>query len=157
MNSAWACAALFTAALCTDLQERVIPNTLTLSAALGGLAFHTLQSGAPGALWSVQGALTGLACLFIPFVLGGVGGGDVKLLVATGTWVGAYALFSIFLYGAMAGGTMALVPYVKHQKERRCGNKPAGPWTRPSATMPYSLAMAAGYAAYLLMGKVPLG
>ncbi|SCY61914.1 A24 family peptidase [Desulfoluna spongiiphila] len=150
MNSAWACAALFTAALCTDLQERVIPNTLTLSAALGGLAFHTLLSGVPGALWSVQGGLTGLACLFIPFVLGGVGGGDVKLLAATGTWVGAHALFSVFLYGAMAGGAMALVPYLRHRRSRRHGETSA-------VTMPYSLAMATGYAAYLLMGKVPLG
>ena len=160
MDSAWACATLFTAALCTDLQERVIPNTLTLSAAVGGFAFHSLLSGMPGALWSIQGTLAGLACLMLPFMRGGVGGGDVKLLAAAGAWVGAHALFSIFLYGAMAGGGVAFVLCFAHRREKRHSSAPlAEPrgMSRPAVTMPYSLAMAAGYAAYLLFGKVPLG
>jgi len=154
MNIAWACATLLTAALCTDLQGRVIPNTLTLSAAMGGVVYHTFLSGMQGALWSFQGTLAGLACLIIPFMLGGMGGGDVKLLAAVGAWVGAHALFSIFLYCAVAGGAMALVPYLKHRREKRRGNRPSGP---SAVTMPYSLAMTAGYAAYLFIGKAPLG
>lgn len=46
--------------------------------------------------------------LIIPFVLGGMGGGDVKLLAALGSWLGFPAVLKVFFYGAATGAVIAL-------------------------------------------------
>ena len=74
----------------TDLRTRRIPNVLTFGAAIAGLVAHIALDGASGALTAAGGWLTGLL-IFLPFfALGGMGGGDVKLLAALGAWFGAY-------------------------------------------------------------------
>lgn len=97
------------AACVTDLRTRRIPNVITFSAAAAGLLFQIWNDGASGALLAGGGWLTGLA-IFLPFfALGGMGGGDVKLLAALGTWLGAYETLYLALYSAVAGGALALV------------------------------------------------
>lgn len=74
-------------ALATDIGMRKIPNVVTL----GGLGFALLVRAMPGAPHLIEGLLgAGLALvLFVPFfALGGIGGGDVKLLIATGAFLG---------------------------------------------------------------------
>ncbi len=102
-----ALAALLGAAVFTDLRERRIPNRLTVSGILVGLIIATvIEGGLP--LGAMAGA--GLALLVaLPFVaLGGFGGGDAKLLMAVGVFVGPAGLLSVALYGALAGGLLAL-------------------------------------------------
>src|SRR5262249_42665906 len=54
------------------------------------------------------GAVLGLA-LFLPiFMLGGMGGGDVKLMAALGSLVGPMGVLGIALAAALAGGVLAL-------------------------------------------------
>jgi prepilin peptidase CpaA len=92
-----------------DLRSRRIPNVLTFGAAIAGLVVHTAVEGASGALTAGGGWLTGLI-LFLPFfALGGMGGGDVKLLAALGAWLGAYDTLYLALYSGVAGGALALV------------------------------------------------
>ena len=96
-------------ACATDLRTRRIPNTLTFGAAIAGLLAHTALDGASGALHAGAGWLTGLA-IFLPFfLLGGMGGGDVKLLAALGAWLGAYETLYLALYSGVAGGALAVV------------------------------------------------
>jgi prepilin peptidase CpaA len=93
----------------TDLRTRRIPNVLTLGAAIAGLVAHVVLDGASGALTAGGGWLTGLL-IFLPFfALGGMGGGDVKLLAALGAWLGAYETLYLALYSAAAGGALAVV------------------------------------------------
>ena len=56
---------------------------------------------------SAGGWLLGIALFFPFFALGGLGGGDVKLLGALGAWLGPTAVFHVGLYSAIAGGVMA--------------------------------------------------
>ena len=92
----------------TDLRSARIPNVLTLGAALAGLGAHIALEGASGALTSGGGWLTGLI-VFLPFfALGGMGGGDVKLLAALGAWLGAYDTLYLALYSGVAGGVLAI-------------------------------------------------
>ena len=64
--------------------------------------------GLPGIGQAVAGCLVGCG-LFLPFfVLGGMGAGDVKLLAALGAWLGPSTIVFVALYGAVAGGVMAV-------------------------------------------------
>lgn len=100
---------LLVTALVFDLRTRRIPNGLTLSAAAGGIFYHTLTGGLSGTLFSLQGLAVGLALLSIPFILGGLGGGDVKLLGAVGALKGTGFIVTAVLCTAVWGGLVALV------------------------------------------------
>lgn len=92
-----------------DYRTRRIPNLLTLPALLIGLVLNTICSGMGGLEESLLGLLAGGLLLIIPFMLGGMGAGDVKLLAAIGALNGPYFALFTFIYGAIAGGVMALL------------------------------------------------
>jgi prepilin peptidase CpaA len=99
---------LFSAAI-FDLTRRKIPNFITLPAIGWGLITSALAGGLKGFFFSAGGLLLGLGILLIPFALGGIGGGDVKLLGAVGALQGAHFLFRAALAGALCGGALALL------------------------------------------------
>jgi prepilin peptidase CpaA len=92
----------------TDIRSRRVPNILTFGAAVVAVLFHTLDGQAGGFFQSVEGWFVGAAVFFIPFALGGLGGGDVKLLAALGAWVGPVDAVWTALYAGVAGGVLAL-------------------------------------------------
>lgn len=96
-------------ACATDVTHRRIPNTLTLTGAVGALIFFLVTAGSHGLAWAAGGWVVGLA-MFLPFfLLGGLGGGDVKLVAALGAWLGPLNAVWLALYVALAGGPMAVV------------------------------------------------
>ena len=100
--------ALGIAASAIDWTTRRIPNALTFGAAAAGLAFAAATGGMHALLLSVAGLAVGLV-LFLPlFALRAMGGGDVKLLAAFGAWLGPALVFWVAVYGAIAGGLLAL-------------------------------------------------
>lgn len=112
-----AAVATFTAASAVfDLRFQRIPNYITLPAALGGLAFHLVADGLlPGGagwwhgLWyPVAGFVLGFALLFVPWLLGGGGMGDVKLLGALGAWLGPILILPVFGISAGCALVMAM-------------------------------------------------
>ena len=93
----------------TDLTSRRVPNTLTLSGAAGAFVFFLATTGWHGLAWSAGGWAVGLV-MFLPlFLLGGLGGGDIKLVAALGAWVGPSSAAWLALYAAVAGGPLAVV------------------------------------------------
>jgi prepilin peptidase CpaA len=94
-----------------DLKYRKIPNWLTLTTLGFGLTGHAL-SGLWSGLDALGGCLTGLALLVIPFATGGIGGGDVKLLMALGALLGVHRVFWVFIYAGIAGGIFSLLALV---------------------------------------------
>ena len=101
-------------ACATDLAYRRVPNVLTAPALVAGLLAHGVWSGGLGLPGALLGAAVGLAVFFPIFALGGMGGGDVKLMAALGSWVGAGAIGWTALYAAVAGGVLALVVGAAH-------------------------------------------
>ena len=96
------------AASVCDLRNRRIPNTLTIGAAATAVAMHVLLSGWSGLFSALSGWAIGIV-LFAPlYALGGMGAGDVKLLAAIGAWLGPVGALWTALYGAIAGGVLAL-------------------------------------------------
>jgi prepilin peptidase CpaA len=94
-----------------DLKERRIPNWLVLIATLGGLLLHSI-SGTSELLDSLSGFGVGIALLFIPFALGLLGAGDVKLVGAVGAVLGVAWVPRVLFYSALAGGLLALLSLV---------------------------------------------
>jgi prepilin peptidase CpaA len=92
-----------------DLRTRRIPQALTLGGAAAGLLFHLLRGGWAGGELSVMGWVVGLLILFVPFALGGLGAGDVKLVAALGAWLGPWDAMWLGLYAGAAGLALALV------------------------------------------------
>ena len=105
-------------AVSTDLRFRRIPNWLTFSTTLVGLALGWLLSGMDGLLFSLQGVGVGLALMLLPFMLGWTGAGDVKLMVAIGAMGGPSFVFLVCLYAAIVGGLMAVVVLLRRHKLR---------------------------------------
>jgi prepilin peptidase CpaA len=109
-------AALIVAAVAcaTDLKSARIPNVLTFGAMVAGVAFHALLPGGDGVGAAALGLLVGLF-VFLPFfALGALGAGDVKLMAGLGAWVGAAAVVNVALFGAVAGGVLAIVVALWH-------------------------------------------
>ena len=100
-------AVAITASVC-DLKSRRIPNALTLGAPVVAIAMQAVLNGWHGVLLAASGWAVGVALFFPLFALGGMGAGDVKLLGAFGAWLGPMGALWTGLYGAVAGGIMAL-------------------------------------------------
>lgn len=71
-----------------DLQSNKIPNWLTLPSIVIGLALCYFDNGLIGLKLSAIGLGVGFVVFLIPFALGGMGGGDVKLMAAVGALIG---------------------------------------------------------------------
>jgi prepilin peptidase CpaA len=97
-----------------DLRTRRIPNWLTFGAAAAGIVFHAATGGMPGLQFSGAGWVVGAACLIVPYALGGMGGGDVKLVGALGAWLGAGDTFWLAMYTGIAGAIAAVVVSAWH-------------------------------------------
>ena len=91
-----------------DWRYRRIPNWLTVSGLLAGVAVNAIVGGWPGMKTAVLGALLGLGVL-LPFVLvRGLGAGDWKLAGALGASLGPRQLASVLVGTILLAGIMAL-------------------------------------------------
>ncbi|MFN7935859.1 MAG: prepilin peptidase [Bryobacteraceae bacterium] len=103
-----ALAALVVLAAVLDFRSRTVPNWLTVSGAVTGVALHAALSGWGGLKFSLLGLGLGFL-IFLPlFALRGMGGGDVKLMAAIGAMAGVSNTFVIFILTAVLGGMLAI-------------------------------------------------
>ena len=104
-----ALAAAFTiAAAVLDYRTRKIPNWLTVPAAVLGLLYSSLAPAGVGPLLSLAGFAIGFSLLLLPWLLGGGGMGDVKLLAALGAWTGPLTILVIFAIAVGLACVMAI-------------------------------------------------
>lgn len=90
-------------ALCAaiDYRTKRIPNWLTVPAAIAGLLYSSFMPQGIGMLWSLAGFAVGLSLLLLPWILGGGGMGDVKMLAALGAWLGPLGILIAFGLGSV--------------------------------------------------------
>jgi prepilin peptidase CpaA len=99
-----------------DYRAHKVPNWLNAVLAAGGLLAQGYFFGWPGVGSAVLGILVGLGVLIVPWVIGGMGAGDVKLMAAIGAWFGPWMTLVAFCVGAIIGGAMAVAIIVVRRR-----------------------------------------
>lgn len=92
----------------TDWRNNKIYNLLLFPAFLIALILHMSQGGIAGLLFSLEGAAIGFLLLLFPYLLGGMGAGDVKFLSVIGAFGGVHFVIGSFLYGAVIGALISI-------------------------------------------------
>ena len=96
------CAAAF-----DDLRRRSISNWISGAAVISGLGFHAIREGWGGFGTGLIGGLVGFGVFFLFYFLGGLGGGDVKLMAGFGTMLGPSLILVSAVFAALIGAVMA--------------------------------------------------
>ncbi len=92
-----------------DYKERRVPNWLNAAIAAAGFMAQGYFHGLDGLATGFLGLLVGFATLIVPWLMHGMGAGDVKLMMAIGVWLGPWLTFVSFCTGAVVGGVIAVV------------------------------------------------
>jgi prepilin peptidase CpaA len=113
--------ALLLLVLCAywDLRYRRIPNWATLPGIVLGLGINGLLSGWAGMKTSGIGFLVGFGALLVLFVLGWMGGGDVKLMAAVGALKGYPFVVSALFYSLIVGVVIGVAMLIWNRKTLR--------------------------------------
>lgn len=123
-----------------DWKERRIPNSLLFPSLILAFLLNYIILGPSGLLHSLSGTLIGFALLIVPFLLGGIGAGDVKLLMVIGSFGGAYFVLYSFIAGAIIGGIIALIIYIFSKIKQN-----------QISSLPYGIPLSLGTLTYVLL------
>jgi len=91
-----------------DVRGARIPNWLTYSGLGSALVVRCVAVGWVGLTGGFAGLLFAGGIFYFLFLLGGMGGGDVKLMAAVGAWAGIHHVMPILAGSAVAGGVLAV-------------------------------------------------
>src|SRR3954466_12820973 len=104
----WIAIVVGLAAVIDDLARRHIANWIPAAALAGGFGWQIGQSGWMGAWTALAGTTAGFAVFLIFYLMGGMGGGDVKLMAGFGALLGTGQLLEAALWTAGVGGVLAI-------------------------------------------------
>ncbi|WEG13578.1 prepilin peptidase [Pullulanibacillus sp. KACC 23026] len=145
----------------TDLKSRKIYNKVILPALLAALAVNSMIGGWRGFDHSLLGLLVGFSILLIPYFMGGIGAGDVKLLAAVGAIKGTIFVIQASIFMALIGGVIGLClllfkkgvikNLISFLLSRRAGVKTPLFLDKTKKWFPYGVAIAGGAVLGLIM------
>jgi len=158
----------------TDVRTRRIPNYLSGSALVVGVLLNMACFGRWGLLNSLAGVCVAVGFLIGPFALGGIGGGDVKMMGAIGALLGPMLVLNALAVGLILGGVVMMVHLAGlgrlREKLASTARMVTGAWSEKSLTplrlsdddvaaitLPYSVPLGLGTVAVLLPRVGTLG
>lgn len=97
--------------------DRQIPDALTVLLFLWAILATSFGWSPVDFGQLALGAALGFVLGAVLFWLGGVGGGDVKLIAGLGACLGPSSLLGMLLWVALAGGILSVVALVRGQRE----------------------------------------
>jgi prepilin peptidase CpaA len=155
----WIAVVIGVAATIEDLAHRQISNWICGAALVAGLALHVVSEGWRGGFTALLGAVTGFGVFLIFYLLGGMGGGDVKLMAGFGALLGVNRLLEAALWTAACGGIFAALAIGfsalrglwDRSPKVAGGSRSAVPEKRRLQSIPYAPAIAAG----VLLSLIP--
>ena len=98
-----------------DFKRKKIPNLITYPAMAIGLLYHGVLRGADGLFFSLAGLLVGTSIFLLPYLMGGMGAGDAKLMGAVGAVIGTEGVLYSVTFTALVGGLYAVILIVLHR------------------------------------------
>lgn len=168
-------ATLAFAAVCIagDVRARRIPNLLSGLGMVAGIALNTFYFGTDGLQTSLVGLVLTVTLLLAPFAMGGLGGGDVKMMGAVGALLGPRVALPALLVGLIFGGVIMAIHLARLGRLREtlstvltmvAGSVLGGSLdplrvsaAQPGAiTLPYSVPLGLGTLAVLAYGSLAL-
>ena len=108
--------ALLALAATVDMRSRRIPNWLTFTLVLSGLGVNFMGLGPASGSQALCGFAVGLALPLVLFLLGALGGGDVKLLAGIGSWMGPECVLKVFAIAAIVGAVIVLTQAIAQRR-----------------------------------------
>ncbi|MZQ87320.1 prepilin peptidase [Paenibacillus sp. 5J-6] len=114
---------LIAIAFVTDVRRAVIPNKLTICGAAIGTILNVSLSGLNGLSFSLIGAGIAFIAMFLLYLIGALGAGDVKLFTAIGAMMGTSFVFQLMVYAILCAALMGLVLLMLHKKMAATGQK----------------------------------
>lgn len=133
----------------TDWRWQRIPNVVTFPTMAVGLVLGLLEGipGAPfgaGFLDHAAGLGIGLFVSYPFYVGGGIKAGDAKMLMAIGAVRGSLFLLNAALYGALAGGVLALILMATRRLAPPESEVKGRFWRVMKSRIPYGVALGIG-------------
>jgi len=104
----WLVTVVLVVAAVIDGIKLKVPNWLTFPFVISGWIYSFALFGWEGLGWSLLGTVVGLFLLLPPYAIGGMGAGDVKLLMGVGAWVHPTLTFYGFCLSTVVGAVLAV-------------------------------------------------
>lgn len=98
-----------TIAVIEDLKYQKIPNLVTFPTMAIAVAYYSLINGHEGFLFSFSGLILGIVFFIVPYIMGGMGAGDVKLMGVTGAIFGPKGIIIASIMVILIGGIYGLI------------------------------------------------
>ncbi len=145
----WIAVLVGLAAMIDDLMRRHIANWIPAAAIAGGFGWQIGRDGWHGALTALGGTAAGFCVFLVFYLLGGMGGGDVKLMAGFGALLGAGLLLQAALWTGAIGGLMAVAAIgwkaIRKSRGRHAdGTAPSEEQRLHDASIPYAPAITLG-------------
>jgi len=99
-----------------DLRRGKIPNMVTYPTMGLALGYHFISNGLSGLAFSAGGLGLGIGLFIIPYLMGGMGAGDVKLMGAAGAVLGAKGISIAAIMVILSGGIYGVILFLMYPK-----------------------------------------
>lgn len=120
-------------------------SNITCLLILAAAILAAILVGPQLALWQNIALVAGLLALGTPlFAAGKMGGGDVKLIAASGAWFDLYSGLLMLLFAMLAGGLLAFIILFLRLFEWPENARKRVRFLTPGSGIPYGVAIAAG-------------
>ena len=130
-----------------DLWRRHIANWIPVAALAGGIGWQVGRDGMHGLMTALGGAVVGFCAFLVFYLMGGMGGGDIKLMAGFGALLGTGQILEAALWAAGIGGVLAISALGWQAIAKKLGRAKAAVTAEEkerNATIPYARAITLG-------------
>ena len=128
-----------------DLWRRKVSNPIAIGTFASGVVAQSVIYGLKGAGGALLGGLVGFVVFLVFYLLGGMGGGDIKLMAGFGALIpGVEQVITAAIMAALVGAVMAVVFLAVRFVKKKLGAEGKITGSGLKSSIPYAPAITAG-------------